>query len=160
MGRMLVIPSRASRFPMWCWKRPLAGLPIIATNGRRQPGNFLVRRRPAYSARRHCGRSSGHHRALDDPAGMQGGAQVLRPVRGEFSFRHGRMNLAAYSRSHRDAKTCSIRINQFLKIVHLCVGKVPARFLGDSVIGEKSQRPMSAPNQARYSRPGCGVVRG
>ncbi len=98
MGRMLVIPSRAESLPYVVLEAAAAGLPIIATNVGGNPEIFgpqAARLIPPDDIAALIGAITA---ALDDPAGMQGGAQVLKNrVRGEFSLTTMvECNLAAY----------------------------------------------------------------
>ena len=115
MGRMLVIPSRAESLPYVVLEAAAAGLPIIATDVGGIPEIFgpqAARLIPPDDIAALIGAITA---ALDDPEGMQSGAQDAQgpgPQR-VFVEHDGGVQSRRLSRSHRDTKSCSIRITNF-----------------------------------------------
>lgn len=98
MGRMLVIPSRAESLPYVVLEAAAAGLPIIATNVGGNPEIFGPQAAKLIPPDDIAALIGAITAALDDPAGMQAGAQVLKTrIRSEFSLTTMvECNLAAY----------------------------------------------------------------
>lgn len=98
MGRMLVIPSRAESLPYVVLEAAAAGLPIIATAVGGNPEIFGAQAAKLIPPDDIAALIGAISAALDDPAGMQAGAQLLRTrIRSEFSLTTMvECNLAAY----------------------------------------------------------------
>ncbi len=98
MGRMLVIPSRAESLPYVVLEAAAAGLPIIATNVGGNPEIFGPQAAKLIPPDDIAALIGAITAALDDPAGMQTGAGILKTrIRSEFSLTTMvECNLAAY----------------------------------------------------------------
>ena len=98
MGRMLVIPSRAELLPYVVLEAAAAGLPIIATNVGGNPEIFGPQAAKLIPPDDIAALIGAITAALDDPAGMQTGAGILKTrIRSEFSLTTMvECNLAAY----------------------------------------------------------------
>ncbi|MFY9760311.1 MAG: glycosyltransferase family 4 protein [Xanthobacteraceae bacterium] len=98
MGRMLVIPSRAESLPYVVLEAAAAGLPIIATNVGGNPEIFGPQAAKLIPPDDIAALIGAITAALDDPAGMQTGARILKTrIRSEFSLTTMvECNLAAY----------------------------------------------------------------
>ncbi len=98
MGRMLVIPSRAESLPYVVLEAAAAGLPIIATAVGGNPEIFGTQAAKLIPPDDIVALIGAITAAIDDPAAMQAGAQVLRTrIRSEFSLTTMvECNLAAY----------------------------------------------------------------
>jgi glycosyltransferase involved in cell wall biosynthesis len=98
MGRILVIPSRAESLPYVVLEAAAAGLPIIATDVGGVPEIFGPRASQLIPPDDIAALIGAITAALDDPAEMRAGAQVLKSrVRSEFSlWTMVEANLAAY----------------------------------------------------------------
>ncbi len=98
MGRILVIPSRAESLPYVVLEAAAAGLPIIATDVGGVPEIFGPRASQLIPPDDVAALIGAIAAALDDPAEMRSGAQVLKSrVRSEFSlWTMVEANLAAY----------------------------------------------------------------
>ncbi len=98
MGRMLAIPSRAESLPYVVLEAAAAGLPIVATAVGGNPEIFGAQAAKLIPPDDIAALIGAITAALDDPAGMQAGAQVLKTrIRSEFSLTTMvECNLAAY----------------------------------------------------------------
>jgi glycosyltransferase involved in cell wall biosynthesis len=98
MGRMLIIPSRAESLPYVVLEAAAAGLPIIATAVGGNPEIFGAQAAKLIPPDDIAALIGAITAALDNPAGMQADAAVLRSrIRSEFSLTTMvECNLAAY----------------------------------------------------------------